>query len=45
VKESKIVGEMVEESKKNLYMDSFDKIKRNPELKEMICWRLAKARV
>lgn len=45
MEESKTIGEMSEIRKKEVFMDSFDKIQKNPELKEVICMKLAKARV
>jgi hypothetical protein len=45
MKEIKTIGKVCEERKKQIFMDSFDEIQRNPELKEVICMKLAKARV
>jgi hypothetical protein len=45
MKESKTIGEVCEERKKQVFMEAFDEIQRNPNLKEVICMNLAKARV
>jgi uncharacterized protein YbgA (DUF1722 family) len=45
MEELRTIGNVCEERKKEVFMDAFDEIQRNPELKEVICMKLAKARV